>query len=44
MLMTLKLNGIVIRYTQSELIELGLSTASGKAKYEDILTWIQNHR
>ena len=44
MLMTLKLNGIVIRYTQSELIELGLSTAFGKAKYEDILTWMQNHR
>lgn len=43
MLMTLKLNGVLIRYTQSELIELGLSTASGKAKYEDILNWIQNH-
>lgn len=44
MLMTLKLNGVLIRYTQSELIELGLSTASGKAKYEDILSWIQNHQ
>lgn len=44
MLMTLKLNGITIHYTQSELTGLGLSTASGKAKYEDILTWIQNHR
>lgn len=44
MLMTLKLNGVLMRYTQSELIELGLSTASGKAKYEDILNWIQNHR
>ena len=44
MLMTLKLNGIRIHYTQAELIELGLSTASGKAKYEDVLTWIQNHK
>lgn len=44
MLMTLKLNGVAIHYTQSELIELGLATASGKAKYEDILSWIQNHR
>lgn len=44
MLMTLKLNGIMIHYTQAELIELGLSTAAGNAKYEDIQTWIQNHR
>ena len=44
MLMTLKLNGTTLSYTQSELTELGLSAASGKAKYEDILTWIHNHR
>ena len=44
MLMTLKLNGVSLRYTQDELIELGLSTASGKAAYSEILRWIQTHR
>ncbi|MBR6772114.1 MAG: type II toxin-antitoxin system death-on-curing family toxin [Clostridia bacterium] len=43
MLLTLKLNGISLSYTQTELIELGLNTASGKFKYENILTWIQDH-
>ena len=44
MLMTLKLNGIALHYTQGELIELGLSAACGKSKYEDILVWIHNHK
>lgn len=43
MLMTLRLNGIILQYTQSELIELGLSVAAGKLKYEDILNWLQSH-
>ena len=43
MLMTLKLNGISIRYTQRELIDLGLAAASGKAGYEEILGWILRH-
>lgn len=43
MLLTLKLNGVTLHYTQPELIELGLSAASGKANYEDILAWIQKH-
>lgn len=43
MLMTLKLNGISIRYTQQELIDLGLAAASGKAGYEEILGWILRH-
>lgn len=44
MLMTLKLNAVDIQYSQSELIELGISVASGFAKYEDILTWILSHK
>ena len=36
MLMTLKLNQVAISYTQNEIIDLGLSVASGKYKYEDI--------
>lgn len=43
MLMTLNLNGISIRYTQRELIDLGLAVASGKAGYGEILGWILRH-
>ena len=43
MLITLRLNGITLHYSQPELIHLGLSTASGTTKYEDILSWIHNH-
>ena len=41
MLMTLQLNNVKIKYTQSELISLGLSVAEGTTRYEEILTWIQ---
>lgn len=44
MLMTLRLNGVNLQYSQSELIELGLSVAAGTMKYEDILSWLQSHR
>ena len=44
MLTTLKLNRIILSYTQQELIELGLSVASGTSGYEEILKWIQNHK
>lgn len=43
MLVTLKLNGIPLHYTQQELIDLGLGAAAGTMQYEDILTWIQTH-
>lgn len=43
MLMTLKLNGVALRYAQQELIDLGLAAASGKAGYEEILAWILRH-
>ena len=43
MLMTLRLNGIQLRYTQAELIALGLAAAAGEMKYEEILNWIQRH-
>ena len=43
MLMTLQLNGVKLRYTQRELIDLGLAAASGKAGYEEILGWILHH-
>lgn len=43
MLMTLKLNGAALRYTQQELIGLGLAAADGTAKYDEILEWLRRH-
>ena len=43
MLMTLRLNGIRLEYTQQELIALGLGTADGSLHYPEILTWINSH-
>ncbi len=44
MLMTLRLNRIVLEYTQQELVTLGLSAADGSFGYNEILSWIENHR
>lgn len=44
MLMVLALNDMAISYTQEELIELGLTVASGSAEYEEILAWIREHK
>ncbi len=44
MLMTLQLNNVKIKYTQTELISLGLSVADGKTKYTEILDWIMKHK
>lgn len=43
MLMTLRLNSVKLRYTQQELIALGLDAAKGKAKYKEILRWVCLH-
>ena len=43
MVLLLKLNNLLIEYTQDELIDLGLSLADGNYKYEDVLSWISNH-
>lgn len=44
MLMTLRLNGVSLQYTQQELIALGLAAASGNAGYSEILDWELRHR
>jgi len=44
MLMILKLNNVSIKYTQAELISLGLSVADGKTNYDEILIWIIEHK
>ena len=43
MLTTLRLNGMNLKYTQAELIELGLNTANGAADYNYILDFIKSH-
>jgi len=43
MLITLELNGIFLKFSQKELIELGLSVADGSWNYEKILDWIKSH-
>lgn len=43
MLTTLKLNELELKYTQAELVELGLKTASGNAGYDCILNFIKTH-
>jgi len=44
MILLLKLNNIVIRYSQQELIDLGLGVAEGKLNENDILVWIERHK
>jgi death-on-curing protein len=43
MLLLLRLNDVVIEYTQNDLIKLGLETAAGKYDLEDITDWIIAH-
>lgn len=44
MILLLKMNAIMITYTQQELIVLGLAVAEGKFKEKDILEWIERHK
>jgi death on curing protein len=44
MILLLKMNNIMITYTQQELISLGLGVAEGKFKEKDILAWIERHK
>ena len=44
MLLTLRLNGISLAYTQSELIALGFNIASNALDYSAILNWIISHK
>lgn len=44
LLMTLRINQVPLRYTQEELIDLGLRTADGSIGYDEILIWIMAHR
>lgn len=44
MLVTLKLNGIELKFTQKELINLALNVAKGYAAYDEILQFINSHK
>ena len=44
MISFLELNGIRIDATNDDVVELGLSVADGKAKYDQILQWIEDHK
>lgn len=43
MLTFLEVNGIRLICTDDELVDIGLSVASGIMKYEDLLLWVHNH-
>lgn len=44
MLLILRRNGIVLKYTQDELVSLGLSVACGQMSVQDAAAWIEAHR
>lgn len=43
MLLILRRNHIILRYTQAELICLGLNAAQGLADVNDVAEWIEQH-
>ena len=44
MLSFLEMNGIRIKCTDDEIVNIGLSIADGKMKYEELLQWVTDHR
>ena len=44
MISFLELNGIKIDANNDDVVNLGLSVASGNANYDDILNWIDEHK
>ena len=44
MMAFLEMNGIRIECTDEELVEAGLSVADGSMGYEELLSWVRDHR
>ena len=44
MLSFLAINGIYLKYSDEELVSIGLSLADGKMSYEEVLDWIKSHK
>lgn len=42
-LVTLKLNGVTLSYTQKELSDVFLTLASGKLSFEELRDWMNSH-
>jgi len=43
MLSFLEMKGIRLQCTDEELVDIGLSVASGRMKYEELLQWVLDH-
>ena len=43
MLSFLAINGISMKYTDEDLIEIGLSLADGATSYQELLDWVRKH-
>lgn len=39
----LAINGIRMKYTDEDLIEIGLSLADGTTSYQELLDWVRKH-
>ena len=44
MLTFLEVNGIHMDCTNEDVVEVGLGVASGTMKYDELLTWVRQHR
>ena len=44
MLTFLEINGVQLKYTDEELVEIGLSLANGTMSFENLLDWILKHK
>ena len=44
MLSFLEMNGIRLQCSDDELVEIGLSVASGRMGYKELLQWVLDHK
>ena len=44
MLVFFEMNGICLQCTDDERVDIGLSVASGRMKYEELLQWVLDHK
>ena len=44
MLTFLVANGVKLKYTDNDIINIGFSLAEGKMKYDDLLAWVKSHK
>lgn len=44
MLVFLDVNGVIMEYSDNDLVSLGFGIADGSLNYEDVLAWIQQYK